>query len=186
VLLKGRVNALNAGVGAGKKFQIVWLTWVIRAVGVRIIQAVLYQRPIDVGCIQVSDDLVGVMVFFNYDDDVTRCAFCFVCIACSVSVASNRVIAFWLRRAAELRHAGALADEESIVARAADQYVLAAPAECMIVSAAGSISVVPVELEGCFALVGTVESVVAARSKIDSRFDCHLTTPELSDWSSRE
>src|SRR5262249_10289753 len=85
----------------GKKFQIVWLTWVIRAVGVRIIQAVLYQRPIDVGCIQVSDDLVGVMVFFNHDDDVTRCTFCFVCIACSAFVASNRVIAFWLRRPAE-------------------------------------------------------------------------------------
>ena len=102
------------------------------------------------------------MVFFNHDDDVTRRAFCFVFISYSVFIASNRVIAFWLRRAAELRHAGALADEESIVARAADHYVLAAPAECMIVSAAGSISVVPVELEGCFALVGTVESVVAA------------------------
>jgi hypothetical protein len=51
----------------------------------------------------------------------------------------------------------------------------------MVVSAAGENGVVPAKPEEYFALLGSIERVVATRSELESRFHCHLTAPGLSD-----
>src|SRR5262249_61870613 len=55
------------------------------------------------------------------------------------------------------------------------------PAEGMVVPAAGKNGVVPAEPEEYFALLGSIERVVATCSELESRFHCHLTAPGLSD-----
>src|SRR5262249_33101816 len=76
--------------------------------------------------------------------------------------------------------------EQGIVAVAAENQVVAPPADGKVVSAAGQNGVFPAEPEEYFALVGSIERVVATRSELESRFDCHLTAPGLSDGRSRQ
>ena len=71
--------------------------------------------------------------------------------------------------------------EEVIVAIAAENQIIASPTEGKVISAAGENGVVPAEPEEYFALVGSIERVVATRSELESGFDCHLTAPGLSD-----
>jgi hypothetical protein len=68
-----------------------------------------------------------------------------------------------------------------VVAVAAENQIVAAPAERMVVAAAGENGVVPAEPEEDFALVRSIERVVAACSELESRFDRHLTAPALRD-----
>jgi hypothetical protein len=71
--------------------------------------------------------------------------------------------------------------EEVIIAVAAENQIIASPAEGKVISAASENGVVPAEPEEYFALVGSIERVVATRSELESGFDCHLTAPGLSD-----
>src|SRR5262245_51023157 len=71
--------------------------------------------------------------------------------------------------------------EQVIVALAAENQIVAPPAEGKVVSAASENGVVPAEPKKYFAMVGSIERVVATRSELESRFVSHLMAPGLSD-----
>jgi hypothetical protein len=71
--------------------------------------------------------------------------------------------------------------EQVIVALAAENQIIAPPAESEVFSSARRNRVAATKPEEDFALVGSIERLVAIRSELESRFDRHLTAPGLSD-----